>query len=309
MIQKYLREISVTIAYLLLLGILALKAPTFFEADNIRQLLVEIVPALVAAVGMTLVIITREIDISIGSVFSLCAYIAALLAAGGVPIPIAFAAAIGCGAVMGAVNGVFVAAMGMPSIVVTLATMVIWQMALAWWKQGAPVASLPAGFHWFGLSQTAGQWTEVIVALIVFILFALGMRYLAAGRAVYATGSDHEAARLAGIRPNLVTFNVFVLMGILAAVASILNAVIMEKVYPTSGLNLELRVIAAVVVGGVAVSGGRGRLIGAMIGVALLGTIGRALIFLHARSEWGAAIQGGIILLAVASDALDRSRR
>ncbi|HVT89326.1 MAG TPA: ABC transporter permease [Tepidisphaeraceae bacterium] len=309
MIRKYLREISVGVAYLVLLGLLAFKSPSFFQADNIRQLLVEIVPALVAAVGMTLVIITRQIDISIGSVFSLCAYIAALMAHQGVPVPLAFGTAIGCGALMGALNGLLIATLALPSIVVTLATMVIWQQALAWWKQGAPVASLPAGFHWFGLNQMAGQWIEAIIALLIFLAFATAMRYLAAGRAIYATGSDYEAARLAGIRPKLVTFNVFVLMGILTAAASILNAVIMEKVYPTSGDKLELRVIAAVVVGGVAISGGRGRLIGVLIGVALLGTIGRALIFLHARSEWGATIQGTIILLAVSSDALDRSRR
>ncbi len=157
------------------------------------------------------------------------------------------------------------------------------------------------------------------IALVVFAAFAWGLRYLAAGRAVYATGSDPEAARLAGIRPRRVVFGVFVVMGGLAGLAALLNAVRFPDVDPNAGIGLELQVIAAVVVGGVAVSGGRGTLAGSLIGVALLGSIGPALVFLgtslplqwqwFAKPQWEKAIQGLIILLAVASDALDKERR
>ena len=157
--------------------------------------------------------------------------------------------------------------------------------------------------------QSAGQWVVVAVALVVFVAFAWGLRYLAAGRAVYATGSDPEAARLAGIRPRRVVFNVFVVMGALAGLAALLDAVRFPAVDPNAGAGLELQVIAAVVVGGVAVSGGRGSLWGSLIGVALLGSIAPALVFLHAKPQWEKAIQGLIILLAVASDALYRERR
>ena len=126
---------------------------------------------------------------------------------------------------MGAVNGLFVAKLRLPSIVVTLATFFVLNEGLRWWRQGELIRDLPASFQWFGLGQTAGVWAIVGIAAAVFVLFAWAARNLAAGRAVYATGSDAEAARLAGIRPNAVTFGVFVLMGALAGLAAVLNAV------------------------------------------------------------------------------------
>jgi rhamnose transport system permease protein len=187
--------------------------------------------------------------------------------------------------------------------------MAIMQDALRLARQGAAVDNLPDGFQWFGQGQTTGKSIVVICAAIVFAAFVLGMWRLAAGRAVYAVGSDPEAARLAGIRPKRVVFWVFVLMGGLTAFAALLQAVRFAQVDTNSGLGLELSVIAAVVVGGTAVAGGRGRLLGSLFGVALLGTISAALIFLGGKPYWDKAIQGGIILLAVASDALQTSPR
>jgi rhamnose transport system permease protein len=212
------------------------------------------------------------------------------------------------GGAFGAVNGSLVAGLGLPSIVVTLATLVIGRESLRYLREGEFVRDLPPGFQWFGAGQSGGQWIVVTIALLVFAAFAWGLRHLAAGREVYATGSDPEAARLAGIRPRRVTFGVFVAMGALAGLAALLNAVRLPDVDPNSGMGLELQVIAAVVVGGVAISGGRGTLAGTLIGVALLGSIGPALFFLGTKPQWEKAIQGLIILLAVASDALYRER-
>ena len=145
-----------------------------------------------------------------------------------------------------------VAGLGLPSIVVTLATLVIGRESLRYVREGEFVRDLPPGFQWFGAGQSAGQWMVVAIALAVFAAFAWGLRNLAAGRAVYATGSDPEAARLAGIRPRRVVFGVFVAMGALAGLAALLNAVRFADVDPNAGAGLELQVIAAVVVGGVA---------------------------------------------------------
>ena len=174
-------------------------------------------------------------------------------------------------------------------------------------REGEFIRNLPSGFQWFGAGQSAGQWLVVAIALAVFGVFACGLRFVAAGRAVYATGSDPEAARLAGIRPRGVVFGVFVVMGALAGLAALLNAVRFGDIDPNAGMGLELQVIAAVVVGGVAVSGGRGTLMGSLIGVALLGSIGPALVFLGAslparlswlgKPQWEKAIQGLIIFL------------
>jgi rhamnose transport system permease protein len=319
MIGRIRRELSVAVAYAALLALLAVGAPRFFQPDQLRALLVSNAAVLVAAVGMTLVILCRQIDISIGSIFSICGVVAGLLARAGLPIVVVGFGALVAGGGLGAINGALVARLGLPSIVVTLATLVIGRESLRYVREGEFVRNLPSGFQWFGAGQAAGQWLVVTIALAVFAAFAWGLRHLAVGRTVYATGSDPEAARLAGIRPRRVVFSVFVVMGALAGLAALLNAVRFADVDPNAGSGLELQVIAAVVVGGVAVSGGRGTLAGSLIGVALLGTIGPALVFLGTnlpagldwlgKPQWEKAIQGLIILLAVAADALYREGR
>jgi rhamnose transport system permease protein len=307
--ERYRRELSVALAYAALLLVLAVAAPRFYRPDPLRAFVVSNASVLVAAVGMTLVILCRQIDISIGSIFSICGVVAGLLAREGLPIALVGLGTLVAGGGMGAINGVLVAQLGLPSIVVTLATLVIGRESLRYVREGEFVRNLPAGFQWFGAGQALGQWLVVSIALVVFALFAWGLRHLAVGRAVYATGSDPEAARLAGIRPRGVIFGVFVVMGALAGLAALLNAVRFADVDPNAGQGLELQVIAAVVVGGVAVTGGRGTLAGSFIGVALLGSIGPALVFLGTKPQWEKAIQGLIILLAVASDAFGRGKR
>jgi rhamnose transport system permease protein len=257
---------------------------------------------------MTLVILARHIDISIGSQMSVCGVVAGLLAQSGMPMPAVIAATLGSGAVLGSVNGLLVAGLGLPSIVVTLATFVILREALRWGQGGRSINDLQAGFQWLGLEQSAGQWLVVGIAALVFAVFAWGLHNLAAGRAVYATGSDPEAARLAGIRPRRVVFGVFAIMGMLTGLAAVLKSVRFPSVDPNAGLGLELQAIAAVVVGGVAISGGRGTLMGSLLGVVLLGTVGPALFFLGTKPQWEKAAQGLIILAAVASDRLRGSR-
>lgn len=306
---RYKREISIALAYFALLGVLAIFAPRFYQGDKFLNILVASSPLLVMAIGMTLVIIARNIDISIGSQLSFCGVMAGLMAKSGVPLPIVAVLTIVIGGALGAINGIFVAVLGLPSIVVTLATMVIIRDSLRWWRQGESVKDLPDGFQWFGLSQFAGEWLIVAIAVVTFALFAWGLRYLSAGRAVYATGSDPDAAWLVGIRPNRVVFTVMTLMGALTGFAAMLNSVRFAQVDPLAGTGIELQVIAAVVVGGVAISGGRGTLAGVLFGVLLLGTIGPALVFLGAEAYWEKALQGAIILVAVASDALNLQRK
>ena len=153
-------------------------------------------------------------------------------------------------------------------------------------------ATCPAAFQWFGHGQAAGQWLVVAIALAGLAGLRLGLRNLAAGRAVYATGSDPEAARLAGIRPRRVVFGVFVIMGASPGLAALLNAVRFADVDPNAGAGLELQVIAAVVVGGVADLGRARHPARHPVGVALLGSIGPALVFLGTQPQWEKAIQG-----------------
>ncbi len=304
---RYFRELTVAFALLALLLVLAVFAPAFFEAQPLLSRLTREAPTLIVACGMALVIISRQIDISVGSLFGVCGVCAGLLAAEQWPVALVVPAAIGLGALLGAVNGALVAGLRLPSIVVTLATMVIAREGLRWQRQGAFV-NLPDGLQWFGLTQRAGQFTLIGLALVILAALAWAMKNLAAGRFIHATGSDAEAARLAGIRPQFTTFAVFVFMGALTGLAAVMNLVQSPQVDPKSGAGLELKAIAAAVVGGVAVSGGRGHLWGVFTGVLLLACINPALTYLHVEAYWEKAIQGAIILLAVVADGI-RTRR
>jgi rhamnose transport system permease protein len=306
-VTRHFRELSVAGVLVLLLLVLAVIAPTFYQLQPLLSLVTREAPALVIACGMAFVIIAREIDISVGSQFAVCSVGAGLLAARGWPLPLVCTASVFFGAAMGAVNGILVSGLRLPSIVVTLSTMVTLRQGLNMVRQGEFV-NLPDGVQWLGLSQVAGQWTLVVTALLLLVLMALAARHLAAGRFVYAVGADAEAARLAGIRPQLVKFAVFLLVGALMGLAAMMNIVQSPQVQPLSGTGLELKVIAAVVVGGVAISGGRGSLWGVFVGLMLLACISPALTHLRIEAYWEKAIQGAIILLAVVTDGL-RSRR
>ncbi len=305
--RRYFREWSIVAALALLLASLAILAPAFFSGQPLLSRMAREAPALVVACGMALVIITRQIDISIGSQFAVCSVCAGLLAAAKYPLPVVLVGALGAGAIQGAINGAFIAGLRLPSIVVTLATMVIGRESLRWIRQGQFV-NLPDQFQWLGRSQAVGQWALIASAVLLLVALAQAMKYLSAGRFIYAIGSDAEAARLAGLRPRTTTFSVFVLMGALTGLAAVMNIVQSPQVDPKSGTGLELKAIAAAVVGGVAISGGRGNLWGVFAGFLLLATVNPALTFLHVEPYWEKAIQGAIILLAVAADGL-RTRR
>jgi rhamnose transport system permease protein len=304
MTQRYQREMSVAAVWLVLLALLAFAAPAFYRGDQLRALLVNAAPLLVVAVGTTFVMLAGQIDISIGSIFSVCGVVAGLAVEVGWPMSLAVAASLACGGLLGALNGALVARLRLPAIVVTLAMLVAVRESLRYFREGEFVRNLPAGFQWFGLSQSAGQWTVIAVAGGLAAFAAWGLANLAGGRAIYATGSDAEAARLVGMHPPRIVFGVFVASGVLSGLASLLNAVRFADVDPNSGAGLELQAIAAVVVGGTSVTGGRGTMAGTLLGVLLLATIGPALVFLKVQPQWEKALQGAIILAAVASDRL-----
>jgi rhamnose transport system permease protein len=306
--QKYSRELSVAIVLAVLLLVLAVAAPAFYEPQPLLSRLAREAPTLVVACGVALVMVARQIDISIGSIFALCGVCAGLLAGEGWSLAAVFGVTVLIGAALGVVNGALVSGLRLPSIVVTLATMVILREGLRWKQQGAFI-NLPDSWQWFGLSQRSGQFTLIACAVAVLAALAWASRNLAGGRFLYAVGSNAEAARLAGLRPQWVTLAVFVFMGALAGCAALMNVVQSPQVDPKSGTGLELKAIAAAVVGGVAVSGGRGSLWGVFVGVLLLACINPALTYLHVEAYWEKAIQGAIILLAVVFDGLRNHRK
>jgi rhamnose transport system permease protein len=306
-VRRFRRELSVAFAIAALLIVLAILAPGFFTRENLSDLVLANMPVLVVALGMTLVILTGHIDISVGSTFAICSVVAGEFAKMGLPAVGAGLAACAVGAALGAMNGALVAYARIPSIVVTLAAMVAFRDALRWITQGAWVQDLPANFQWLGTTQAASNTITFLIAGALAVATAWGLRNLSAGRAVYATGSNENAARLAGIDSALVTFAVFTITGALTGCAALLNSVRFNQIPSNAGIGLEMKVITAVVVGGTAITGGRGSIQGTVLGVVLLGIVSPALTFLGFNAYWERAIQGLIILCAVGFDAV-RSR-
>ncbi|MEO5869417.1 MAG: ABC transporter permease [Gemmatimonadaceae bacterium] len=278
-------------------------APSFFSPANLRDLALNNAAVLLVSLGMTLVILVGEIDISVGSQFAVCSVAAGFFAKAGVPMPVVCVIVLAIGAAMGALNGYLVGMLGLPSIIVTLAMLVTWRDALRWATEGAWVQDLPPGFQWFGLPPALAQTLIVFVAVAVLAAGGWALRNLQAGRSIYAVGSDDEAARLAGIDPRRVTLAVFVATGALVGIAAVLNAVRFTAVPSNAGTGLELQAVAAVVVGGTAITGGRGTVVGTLLGVLLLGTIGTAMTYAGINPFWTKAIQGLIILAALVADA------
>lgn len=305
--NRWIRELSVLGVLALLLAYLAWRAPAFFQLQPLLSLLAREAPSLVVACGVAMVILVRQIDISVGSQFSVCSVVAGVLAAAGWPLAAVVPIAVLAGGSLGLVNGLLVAWLGLPSIVVTLATLVALRQGLNLVRQGEFV-NLPERIQWLGLPQAQGQWLLITGAVALLALLAWGLRHLAVGRWVYAVGSDAEAARLAGIRPRVVTLATFVLMGALTGIASVMNVVQSPQVQPLTGSGLELKAIAAAVVGGVAISGGRGTLWGVLAGLLLLACISPAMVHLRIDAYWEKAIQGLIILAAVMVEGV-RQRR
>ena len=307
--RAFRQEWGVALVLAVLWALLALLAPGFFQPRQLLSLATATAPVLVAALGVALVILGREIDISIGSQFALCSVAVGLAAQRGAPPVLLLLLAPVCGALMGLVNGALVAGARLPSIVVTLATMVTWREALRWAREGEFVRDLPERFQWFGLGQQSGQWAVVAAGVAVLGAFWVLTSHTAGGRFLYAVGSDPESARLAGIRPRWMTLWSFVGCGMLVGGAALLNAVRFTDVDPKTGTGLEMQAIAAAVVGGVAISGGRGHALGVLAGVALLASIGPALVFLKFPPQWERALQGAVILAAVAGERLLERRR
>jgi rhamnose transport system permease protein len=307
--RRFAREASLAAVLAILCAIVARLAPSFFEPGNLRNVAIDSLPRLVAAIGMTLVMLAGEIDVSIGAQFAVCGVAMGWAARAGAPASLVIATALATGALLGALNGALVARFRVGAIIATLATMAILRGALRWITGGAWIQDLPSSFPWFGLGQARGQIAFAIAASLVFALAVVFLRWTSAGRAIAAVGSNREAARFAGIEPERVTFGVFVALGLLVALAALFAFPRYPAIEIEAGNGFELEVIACVVVGGTSIQGGRGTLVGTLLGVALLGTIGTVLVFLRVDPAWERAIQGAIILCAVVIDSALFSQR
>ena len=296
----------------IVLGMLVwLEAPNFLSSTNVISVTALAAIIAIAAVGEALVIITKNIDLSVESTMGLVAFVVAMMLKGqNLPVPTAWALGIGLGLGLGMVNGVVITILRVPSIVATLGTLGIYRGLAYIVANGKEITTsdLPSGYTNPASQTFFGVPLFVILAIAIVIVAGLVLRYTVVGRQAYAVGSNAEAAATIGVRAKSTVFLVFALSGMLAGVAGVLWGIEFGQLYASSASGESLAVIAAVVVGGVSISGGSGTVVGAAIGALFLGLIQNAIVVLSLPQEWLQVIYGLVILLAVAMDALVQMR-
>ncbi len=302
------RELGIIVALALLIAATAILEPRFIETDSLRNLALNASIFAILAAGQTLVLVTRNVDLSVGSVLGLSAYLAGNLLSNhpGLALPIVFMLGMALGAACGLLNGILVTWGRVPALVVTLGTLYMFRGLAFLWTDGKQVnaETLPDSFLNLGTDSLLGVPILVIVALIVLLIVGQWLRDFRTGRELYAIGSNPEGARLAGVRSERRVLTAFVLAGALAGLGGVLFTARFGTVDATAGVGYELTVIAAAVVGGVAIFGGTGSVYGAALGALLLGTITSSLIVLRVEAFWQQAAIGALLLLTIAFDRL-----
>ena len=302
------QESVILFGLLLLIVVIGIANPRFLQERNISDILQGNAYIAVAALGMTMVIVTGNIDISVGSLIGLLAVISGRLVVSGVPSPLAWLAPLFVGAGIGAFIGFLVAYLRIPSIVVTLGMLSIIKGLLIIWTAGERVTDMPPDYF---LSQMRplGIPMPVIIMLVLTIVVVLWMRYSATGRAFYALGGNAEAARLSGLSRKRLLMTVFTLNGVIVGVASVMYSTQFQIIQVTPPPALELSIITASVVGGVSILGGTGTAIGSTLATLLLNFIRSAMIFINVSPFWLKTVQGLLILVTVLADLIRRRRQ
>jgi rhamnose transport system permease protein len=302
------RELGIVLALVLVVGATTIDNHLFLSSTSVQQLLSGAAIIALLAIGETIVIVTRNVDLSIGSVLGISAYATGVLFHHHphVPLVLVFLMALGIGAACGAVNGLIVTVARVPSLVVTLGTLYIIRGIDGAWAGGNQVnaSMLPESFNKIGYGTVAGIPYLGIIAIVAVAIATYAMRTFRTARDFYAIGSDPAAARLAGIPVGSRVFLAFVLSGGIAGVAGAVWLSYFASVDAIAGAGYEFQVIAAVVVGGVAIFGGSGTVLGAALGALLLNTINSALVVVNVSSFWSQALAGGLLVGAIAFDRL-----
>ena len=303
-------EYVIVVAIVLESIFFAFYAPAFLSVPNLINIALSIAITGILAVGMTAVILTGGIDLSVGSVAALAGVIAALIAATNAPGAVALAslAAIGVGLAVGAFNGLMVAWFRVPPFVTTLAMLTICRGLAFVLTGGRAVGNLPASFGLFGREHLLGVPVPVWLMLLVFAAGWFVLKRMTFGRYVYAVGGNREAAFLAGVNIKGVTMLVYVLNGLLVGLAGLVLASRLGAGVPNAGIQYELDVIAAVVVGGTSLNGGRGSVIATLWGAVFIGVLNNGLNLAGIDPYMQRIALGAVILLAVLADQLNKTR-
>lgn len=306
------REVPVLSALLVLIVFTATVNPRFLLPQSVKDLLLNATIIAILAAGQAMVIISRNVDLSVGSIVGITGFATGAVfdAVPTIPIPLVFLIGMGIGALLGAFNGLLVTIAGVPSLVITLGTLYVFRGINNAWAGGTEYFSgdRPKAFGALSVDTILGLPIITLLAFAVIITLAMYLSGFRSGRDYYAIGSDPEAAKLFGIPVGRRVLTAFIVNGALAGLAGVLWASRFSSVGARTGTGLELDVIAAVVVGGVAIFGGSGTVLGAAIGAFLLTTITSALTAVQVDKFWQQAVVGLLIVSAIVVDRLGSLR-
>lgn len=299
-VAEHAQVLSIALFFSLCILFFGIASDTFLTAGNLLNIIRQAAPILVVAVAMTLVITTAGIDLSVGSTVALVNALCAIALASGIPWPLTVLLMLVLGGVIGAAQGWFVAYQNIPAFIVTLAGLSILRGFALYLTEGysVPITNVP-GFFWLGRGEFLGMPVPALIALLIAVLGFIVMLRTQYGRRVVAVGSNMEAARRAGMPARRVLASVYVVSGVACAVSGMLIAARLGSGSSNAATGFELQVIAAVVLGGTSLMGGKASMLGTVLGTMTIAVIGNGLILLHISPFFTQIVTGAIILVAI----------
>jgi ribose transport system permease protein len=302
--KELITKLGPLIGLFLLVIVITLLNPSFLSVNNLLNVLRQVSISALIAFGMTFVILTGGIDLSVGSTLALTGAVAASLLASGTDPILAMGAALILGLLLGAVNGVIITKGKVAPFIATLATMTIYRGLTLVYTEGRPVSGLgdSLAFQMFGKGYFFGIPVPVITMIITFAVLYFILHKTTFGRRVYAVGGNEEASKLSGISPDRVKIAVYAITGLLAAMSALILTSRLNSAQPTAGESYELDAIAAVVLGGTSLTGGKGWIFGTLVGALIIGVLNNGMNLIGVSSFFQQVVKGVVILLAVLID-------
>ena len=305
-----IRRLSVLGILLLICVVFAFGSSEFLTASNLLNVALQTSIIAIVAIGMTFVILTAGIDLSVGSLMAICGALAAGIAVRqGMDTYLSFSIALGAGLFLGAINGLMVVKGGIPPFVATLSMLAIARGLTLVYTEGRPIAGLDERFIYWGTGQVLGIPLPVIIMIVIAVVAHIITRYTPFGLHVYSTGGNEETTRLAGISPDRIKLAVYMISGFLAALGGILLTARLWSAQPNAAVGWELDAIAAPVLGGTSLFGGVGSIGGTVIGAFIIGVLSNGLNLMGVPSYYQQVIKGLVLILAVAVDLINKRRR
>ncbi|WP_261064793.1 ABC transporter permease subunit [Streptococcus mitis] len=303
--MKYMSELTTVIALIILMAVITIINSNFLTANNLLNLLLQVTSNALIAFGMTFVILTGGIDLSIGSILALSSALTAGLLGSGMPVTLAILISLILGCILGMMNGLLISYGKLALFIVTLATMTIFRGATLVYTNGNPITKGLSDtflFQFLGQGYIVGIPFPVIIMFIVFIVLYVLLHKTAFGKSVYAIGGNEKAAYISGVKLNKVKIIIYSISGIMASISGLIITSRLSSAQPTAGASYEMDAIAAVVLGGTSLSGGKGRILGTLIGALIIGVLNNGLNIIGVSAFWQQVVKGVVILIAVLID-------